>query len=147
MRAVQIRKVHLQGRRLAALYFRAQVALACAALLLAAGCRRPSEARPDILVRTTIAPQPVRVGEATVTVQVADAQQKPVAGAQIQVEGDMAHPGMAPNFNEARETAPGTYSARVDFNMGGDWVVLLHIRLADGSKLERQFDVRGVAGP
>ena len=28
--------------------------------------------------------------------------------------------------------------------MGGDWVVLLHIRLADGRKIERQMDVKGV---
>jgi hypothetical protein len=132
---------------LAALHFRGVVALACVALLPIAGCRQPGEVRPDILVHTTIAPQPVRVGEATVTVELADAQQKPVAGAQIQLEGDMAHPGMAPNFSDAQETAPGTYSARVNFNMPGDWVVLLHIRLADGSRVERQIDVRGVAGP
>lgn len=81
------------------------------------------------------------------TVELADAQQKPVTGAQIQVEGDMAHPGMAPVFSDAQETAPGIYTARLNFNMPGDWVVLLHLRLADGRKVERQIDVRGVAGP
>jgi YtkA-like len=145
--AVEIRKFHLQGRRLAALHFRGFAALACAGLLLFAGCRRPGEMRPDILVHTTIAPQPVHVGEATVTIQLADAQKRPVVGAHVQVEGDMAHPGMAPNFSDARETALGTYSARLNFNMGGDWVVLLHIRLADGSRVERQIDVGGVTAP
>jgi hypothetical protein len=28
--------------------------------------------------------------------------------------------------------------------MAGDWVILLHITLPDGRRLERQFDVRGV---
>jgi hypothetical protein len=28
--------------------------------------------------------------------------------------------------------------------MAGDWVILLHVTLPDGKKLERQFDVRGV---
>jgi hypothetical protein len=60
------------------------------------------------------------------------------------VEADMSHPGMSPVFAEAKETAPGSYRTTVDFNMGGDWVVLLHIKLADGRKIERQVDVKGV---
>jgi YtkA-like len=60
------------------------------------------------------------------------------------VEVDMSHPGMSPVFAEATETAPGSYRANIDFSMGGDWVVLLHIKLADGRKIERQVDVRGV---
>jgi hypothetical protein len=28
--------------------------------------------------------------------------------------------------------------------MAGDWVILLHIVLPDGQKLEQQFDVSGV---
>jgi hypothetical protein len=28
--------------------------------------------------------------------------------------------------------------------MGGDWVVLFHITLSDGRKVERQMDVKGV---
>ncbi|MGC2619961.1 MAG: FixH family protein [Acidobacteriaceae bacterium] len=115
-------------------------------MLTAAGCRGSGATHNDLQVHTSIAPQPVRVGESSVTVEVADALQKPVTGAQIQVEGDMAHPGMAPVFGDANETAPGTYSAQLHFNMPGDWVVLLHIRLADGRKVERQIDVRGVAG-
>ena len=56
----------------------------------------------------------------------------------------MSHPGMGPVFGTTSETAPGSYRTQIDFNMGGDWVVLLHIKLADGRKIERQIDVRGV---
>jgi len=56
----------------------------------------------------------------------------------------MSHPGMSPVFAQANEIAPGNYSAPINFNMGGDWVVLLHIKLADGRKIERQVDVKGV---
>jgi len=56
----------------------------------------------------------------------------------------MAHPGMAPVFSDAREMAPGNYESSLNFNMGGDWVVLLHITLADGRKIEKQIDVKGV---
>jgi len=51
---------------------------------------------------------------------------------------------MGPVFGTASETVPGSYRTQIDFNMGGDWIVLLHIKLADGRKIERQMDVRGV---
>ncbi len=84
------------------------------------------------------------MGPATVVVQLADAAANPVAHATIMVEADMSHPGMGPVFGTTSETAPGSYRTQIDFNMGGDWVVLLHIKLADGRKIERQIDVRGV---
>ena len=62
----------------------------------------------------------------------------------VQVEGDMNHPGMAPVFADALEIEPGEYRAQLNFSMGGDWVVLFHINLSDGRKVERQMDVRGV---
>jgi hypothetical protein len=96
-------------------------------------------------VRTQIAPQPARVGKATVIVTgIADALGEPLAGVHVQIEGDMAHPGMAPVFSDAKEIAPGIYRAQLDFNMPGDWIVLTHIRLANGHTIERQTDVRGV---
>ena len=69
---------------------------------------------------------------------------KPVPGARIELEGDMTHPGMAPVFGKAIEGAAGDYSGRLDLPMGGDWVILMHVTLADGRKVERQIDVKGV---
>jgi len=51
---------------------------------------------------------------------------------------------MSPIFAEAQETVPGRYQAHLDFQMAGDWVILLHVTLPGGKKLERQIDVRGV---
>jgi hypothetical protein len=56
----------------------------------------------------------------------------------------MSHAGMSPLFAEAKETEPGRYQARVQFQMAGDWVLLLDVTLPGGKKLERQIDVRGV---
>jgi hypothetical protein len=56
----------------------------------------------------------------------------------------MSHPGMAPVFGSARETEPGRYEGRLQITMPGDWVILAHITFADGHKLERQVDVKGV---
>jgi len=74
----------------------------------------------------------------------ADASGHALSKARIQVEGDMDHPGMAPIFSDAKETAPGSYQAPITFTMGGDWTVLLHITLSDGRKIERQWNVKGV---
>jgi hypothetical protein len=119
---------------------------ACVATLAAAGCRSAVDVgtAKDISVQLKISPQPVRVGEATIEIRLADASARPVTHAKISVEGDMSHPGMSPVFGTAIETSPGIYTTHLDFNMGGDWVVLSHIVLPDGRKMEHQMDVRGV---
>jgi YtkA-like len=96
------------------------------------------------MLTSEIAPQPVRVGSVSITLGLYDAATKPVAGAHITLEGDMSHPGMAPVFGETNEIAPGHYQGRLQFVMPGDWVVLVHARLANGKRLERQIEVRGV---
>lgn len=119
-------------------------ALVCVATLLAVGCSRTIDSPTFVAIEHNIAPEPVRVGPATVTLNLGDSAAKPISGAHIAVEADMSHAGMSPIFAEAKETRPGLYQARLEFPMAGDWVILLHITLPDGKKLERQFDVRGV---
>jgi len=133
------------GRLKAAPQFcRVLFAIACMTTLAATACHHRADAAPDITVTEQITPQPAHIGPATMLVQLADTAHQPVAHASIMVEADMSHPGMSPLFATARESAPGSYRANVNFNMGGDWLLLLHIRLADGRKIERQVDVRGV---
>jgi hypothetical protein len=95
-------------------------------------------------VKEEIMPRPAKVGPATVSIELADSSQTAISHAAIMVEADMSHPGMRPVFAEAKETAPGSYRAPIEFSMGGDWVLLLHIKLADGRRIERQMHVRGV---
>ena len=73
-----------------------------------------------------------------------DAGGHAVSGAHIALEADMSHAGMRPEFGETTETTAGTYRGRLTFTMAGDWVVLMHITLPAGQKLERQLDVKGV---
>jgi hypothetical protein len=112
--------------------------------LLSAGCSRSVEPSAFVAIDHNISPNPARVGPATVSLRLADAFAKPIIGARIAIEADMSHPGMSPLFTEATEIQPGRYQAHLEFPMAGDWVILLHVTLADGRKLERQINARGV---
>ena len=57
----------------------------------------------------------------------------------------MSHPGMAPVFAEAPEIEPGRYRANLELSMAGDWHVAVGVTLRDGSKFEREFEIKGVA--
>lgn len=96
------------------------------------------------MINSEISPQPVRVGPVTITVKISDFSAKPVSGAHIQLEGDMSHPGMAPVTTDTKEIEAGRYQGVLQLNMAGDWVVLAHVILADGRKLEPQINVSGV---
>jgi len=111
--------------------------------MLTAGCSKPIEPL-FVAITHEVSPEPVRAGPATITLKLADAAAKPITSAHIAVEADMSHAGMSPVFAEAKETEPGRYQAHLEFQMAGDWVILLHITLPGGKKLERQIDVRGV---
>ncbi len=99
--------------------------------VVVAGCSRSSTV-PQIKVAYKISPQPTRIGPAVITFSLRDASDKLLTGDRIQVEADMSHPGMAPVFAPATETSPGTYTANLNFEMAGDWVVILHVVEADG---------------
>jgi YtkA-like len=114
------------------------------ATLFISACSRPADSSRTIRVEHEISPEPARVGPVTVAFRLSDSAAKPIAGAHIAVEADMSHAGMAPVFGEVNEIAPGRYQAHLKFEMAGDWVILLHIELPGGQKLERQIELSGV---
>lgn len=144
-RASKVSRPGSSGHRLSvSRRFRVLTLLAAALALSAGACHRQTDSGRDVSVEESITPQPVRTGDVTVSIRLADASGRPLSRARVQVEGDMNHPGMAPVFSDALETAPGSYQAPFTFTMGGDWVVLAHITVADGRRVERQWDVKGV---
>jgi hypothetical protein len=117
---------------------------ACAVFLVVTACHRATESAVDISIEHEVTPQPARAGPAILTLRLRDAAAKPIAGAQVMIEAVMSHPGMAPVFARAKEVEAGRYQAGLEFSMGGDWIVLIHLTLSNGQKLERQFEIRGV---
>ena len=106
-------------------------------------CR--NQAPSGLTVTAEITPQPLRVGQATILLRVTGAREKSVTGARIALEGNMSHAGMAPLFADAMELEPGRYRANMELTMAGDWMILVHVTLPGGEKVERQFEVKGVA--
>jgi hypothetical protein len=115
-------------------------------LLILAGCRRSGQNLSDVGVSLVVNPNPPQVGEALVTVTLSDATGQPVTGAKVELEGNMVHAGMAPTLAQPTEVTPGHYEAPLEFDMAGDWFILVRATLPDGRKLERQVDVPGVEG-
>ena len=108
------------------------------------GCSSPSDLSQRVTIEHEISPEPARIGPVVITFRLADSFAKAVTGAHITLEADMSHAGMAPVFGEAKEIAPGRYQARLTLEMPGDWVILLHVTMPGGQKLERQIDLSGV---
>ncbi len=135
---------HLRrGRYIAPLHWISAISL-CLCLFCLTSCHRAADAAPELSVRQEITPQPAKAGPVVLSLQLSGAHAEPVTKATITVEADMTHPGMSPVFGDAKEIEPGRYQANLDFTMGGDWVILTHIKLANGEKVERQMDVHGV---
>ena len=107
-------------------------------------CNKTVDPGSALVVKSVISPLPAKVGSATVMIELSDSSAKPVEGASIVLEAVMSHAGMAPVFGGSTEVAPGRYNGNLAFTMAGDWVVLLHLKLANGTKVERRIDVKGV---
>ena len=106
-------------------------------------CRNQSSA--DVTIAPEITPQPPRVGQVTITLRVTDASGRPLTGARIKLEANMSHAGMVPVFADVTEFEPAHYRSNMELSMAGDWLVVVHLTLPDGSKVDRQFEIKGVA--
>ena len=111
--------------------------------LLVFACQKNAKP-PDIALQYEIAPQPPRVGVATIDLKLTDKNGAPVGSARVDLEGNMSHAGMSPVNSEAKEIETGKYRGTLQLTMAGDWIVLVHITLPDGQKLQRQIEVSGV---
>jgi hypothetical protein len=113
-------------------------------VLCVGGCRRPSDGDRDVTVDLKVEPDPPRVGPAKLTLIVKDADDRPVEGAKLKLEGNMSHAGMKPVFADAKEEKAGRYRADLEFTMGGDWFILVDGTRADGRSFRKKIDVKGV---
>lgn len=108
------------------------------------GCQASNDTHSDIALDWEIQPDPPALGTAALTITLRDSTGQLISGAEVELEGNMSHPGMQPVLTTAEETEPGKYSADVEFTMGGDWFFLIESTLPDHRVIERQINVNGV---
>ena len=116
----------------------------CLCILVAQGCRRASEALPELKLTHDVSPQPPRVGQVRVTLGLTDGSGKPISQARLSLEGYMSHAGMKPIAASVVESELGRYVSVVDISMAGDWVFIVHIQLPGRVSVDRQFEIKGV---
>ncbi len=113
-------------------------------VLILGACGQGDQKEADVSVDLEISPDPPLVGPAQVVISLKEADGSPITGAEVELEGNMTHPGMVPVLAEASEVEPGRYEADMAFTMGGDWYILVQVELPDGRSIEHQVDVKGV---
>lgn len=112
--------------------------------LMAGACGgRP--AAEDLHVDWSLSPAPPIVGlPAMLEITLRDRDCVPIAGAHLEIEGHMSHPGMAPVLAPMEERGGGAYRARVALPMAGDWIVVLKGTLPDGRPVNHRIDIANV---
>ncbi|HWA87446.1 MAG TPA: FixH family protein [Opitutus sp.] len=124
---------------------RLAIAVLAGASLAFAACRpKPRQTDPNAHVSIQFDPGPPVVGQSTLNVTLTDAAGQPLRIGNLAVEGDMNHAGMKPVFARLQEMAPGRYTGRLHFTMGGDWFLLFTGDRADGGHFEKRVAVPGV---
>jgi hypothetical protein len=53
----------------------------------------------------------------------------------LDIQGEMAHPGMGPAIGILRQTAPDTYVADIRLTMSGEWTVVADGMTVDGRRI------------
>jgi hypothetical protein len=109
-----------------------------------AGCGR-TEPADAVRVSWTLDPSPPLAGTPIVArLTLRDAEQKPIIGARLRLEGMMSHPGMAPVSAAVTEKGNGEYEAPLQFTMAGDWILLVTGELPSGVAFKKQIEITGV---
>jgi hypothetical protein len=116
-----------------------------AILVIATGCsrlRQVEDEAPDIEIVLELDPDPPLFGRpCELSVALADAAGTDVAGAELEIKGDMTHAGMVPVVVTISEGDAGHYTTAFEWTMAGDWIVTVQAALPDGRVARRQFEV------
>jgi hypothetical protein len=100
-----------------------------------------------LALNVAISPTPPSVGPARLIISLADSAGTPLDGAEILVEGNMSHAGMAPVVDTALAEGPGKYGvSSFSFTMAGDWVLTLRATLPDGRWVQKDVPTRVAGG-
>ncbi len=96
----------------------------------------------DLKLRVSTAPQPAKLGDNTLRIEVTDTQGKPITDATIALEYIMDMPGMMIDKVQASHTGGGVYEAKVRFTMAGPWAVTVSVQRPGRAEVRERFTVK-----
>ncbi len=115
-------------------------------LLILGACNGPNSDTDDAALTLILEPAPAGYTGAYLIVTVADAESNPVTDAQVSLEGNMNHAGMAPVLTERVQddedgAMDGSYRVPFEFTMLGDRIITVKVEQADGRSEEQDIKV------
>lgn len=116
-------------------------------LTLLTACGADDTSGPGADLQITLDPAPGGLAGDYLRVHLADAAGAPITDAQVALEGNMTHAGMAPVFADAvtddadGSSSDGSYQLPFQFSMLGDWIITIDVTLADGTTVTRDIEV------
>jgi Cu(I)/Ag(I) efflux system membrane fusion protein len=95
----------------------------------------------NLKLRVSTAPEPAKLGDNTLRIEVTDAQGQPVTDATVALEYTMDMPGMMIDKAQASHTRGGVYEAKVRFTMAGPWGVTVSVQRPGQAAVRERFTV------
>ncbi|MVF23103.1 efflux RND transporter periplasmic adaptor subunit [Methylocaldum sp. BRCS4] len=95
----------------------------------------------DLRLRISTQPEPAKVGENALRIEVKDARGQPVTHAALAVEYTMDMPGMPIDKAEVRHIGDGVYETQVRFTMAGPWGVTVSLRQPGQAEVRERFTI------
>ncbi len=111
------------------------------------GCRASQQEQttnPNVKIQLELDDN-LTVGESSLVVILADADNTPINDATVEIRGDMNHAGMLPELTTVEGGNNGRYVLPFNWTMGGDWILTVTATLSDGSQAVEEFDVFNVS--
>jgi Cu(I)/Ag(I) efflux system membrane fusion protein len=93
----------------------------------------------NLKLRVSTTPEPAKLGDNTLRIEVKDAQGQPVTDATVALEYTMDMPGMMIEKASAAHSGEGVYEARVRFTMAGPWGVTVNVQRPGQATVRERF--------
>ncbi len=95
----------------------------------------------DLRLRVSTEPEPAKVGDNVLRIEIRSAQNQPVTDATVSLEYTMDMPGMMIDKARAFPMGEGLYEAKVRFTMAGPWGITVSVQRPGQAEVRERFTV------
>ena len=95
----------------------------------------------SLKLRVSTAPEPAKLGDNTLRIEIMDAKGQPITDAVVALEYTMDMPGMKIDKAQAVHTRGGVYEAKARFTMVGPWGITVSVQQPGQAERRERFTV------